>query len=202
MEEKTVKHLKSPAARGALALVAGSAALTLTACGAGQISQTANQAPAVNGTNGTQGDAVVRDVSLIIQQDNSVSLKFNASNQGIEDEDITLDGVKVQDATLDFGGQKTIAADCNIVADSAASLKEMGAQHNEKGCTEYLPTRVTGENFYPGAARNVTFTFNTGDITVNAPVTSFYPEAGQTDRGQDGITKDGTADADIPVGEH
>jgi hypothetical protein len=202
MEEKTVKPLKSTAARGILALVAGSAALAVTACGAGQISQTANQAPAVNGTNGSQGDAVVRDVSLIVQPDNSVALKFNASNQGIDDNDITLSGVKVQDATVDVTGPHTIASDCNIVADGAASLKNMGDRHNDNGCTEYLPTKVTGEDFYPGAARNVTFTFNTGDITINAPITSFYPEAGQTDRGQDGVTKDGTADAEIPSAEH
>lgn len=197
-----MKPLKSTAVRGALALAAGSAALAATACGAGQISQTANQAPAVNGTNGEQGDAVVRDVSLIIQPDNSVSLKFNASNEGIEDEDITLSDVKVQDATVDITGTKTIATDCNIVADSPATLREMGQQDNDSSCSEYLPNRVTGENFYPGAARNVTFTFDTGEIVVNAPVTSFYPDAGQTDRGHDGVTKDGARDADLPVGEH
>lgn len=194
-----MKHLKSPAARGALALVAGSAALALTACGAGQISQTANQVPAVNGTNGEVGDAVVRDVSLVIQEDQSVALKFNASNQAIQDDAVTLSAVKVQDATFNLGGAKTIDPRCNIVADSEQGLKDMRSADNTASCTEYLPTTVEGTGFYPGASRSVTFTFNDGDIQVNAPVTSYYAAAGDTDRGQDGVTRNGTEDADLPA---
>jgi hypothetical protein len=203
MEEKTVKHLKSPAARGALALVAGSAALALTACGAGQISQTANQVPAVNGTNGEVGDAVVRDVSLVIQEDNSVALKFNASNQAIQDNPVTLSGVKVQDASFNLGGSKSIDGRCNLVADSEQGLKDMRADDAEKAlgdasCTEYLPTTVQGEDFFPGASRTVTFTFDEGDIEINAPIVSYYAEAGSLHRDQDGITKAGDDLADLP----
>lgn len=198
-----MKHLKSPAARGALALVAGSAALALTACGAGQISQTANQVPAVNGTNGQIGDAVVRDVSLIIQEDNSVALKFNASNQAIKDNPVTLSSVKVEDATFNLGGAKTIDGRCNLVADSEQGLKDMRSDEAEsalgdKSCTEYLASPVEGENFYPGASRNVTFTFDEGNIEINAPIASYYAPAGQLHRGQDGVTKDGDQLADLP----
>lgn len=201
-----MKHLKSPAARGALALVAGSAALALTACGAGQISQTANQAPAGTGTNGQVGDAVVRDVTLIIQEDNSVALKFNASNQAIKDNPVTLTSVKVQDATFNLGVQKVIDGRCNLVADSAQGLEDMQSDAAEaaigdRSCTEYLTTTVEGENFYPGASRNVTFTFDEGDIEINAPITSYYAAAGALHRDQDGVTKDGSELADLPA-EH
>lgn len=200
-----MKHLKSTAARGALALVAGSAALALTACGAGQISQTANQVPAVNGTNGAIGDAVVRDVSLIIQEDNSVALKFNASNQGIENEPVVLSAVTIEDATFELGGAKTLAPQCNIVADSADGLKIMRsaaseAAQGDDGCTQYLATTVEGENFFPGSSRNVTFTFNDGDIELNAPIANYYPEAGSLHRGADGVTRQGDEGGDQATG--
>ncbi|AGP30076.1 hypothetical protein [Corynebacterium terpenotabidum] len=196
-----MKHLKSPAARGALALVAGFAALALTACGAGQISQTANQVAAVNGTNGQVGDAVVRDVSLIIQEDNSVALKFNASNQAINTDPIVLTSVEIEGATFDLGGSKTIEGNCNLVADSAQGLEDMRADAAEAAlgddaCTEYLETTVEGTDFFPGASRNVVFTFDAGEIAINAPIVAWYPEAGTTDRGQDGVTGTDTEDAD------
>ncbi|WP_297006565.1 hypothetical protein [uncultured Corynebacterium sp.] len=199
-----MKHLKSPAARGALALAAGSVALTLTACGAGQISQTANQVPAVNGTNGQIGDAVVRDVSLIIQEDNSVALKFNASNQAIKDNPITLSSVKVEDATFDLGGAKTIDGRCNLVADSAQGLEDMRADAADAAlgadsCTKYLATSLEGADFYPGASRNVTFTFDEGQIEINAPIASYYAPAGALHRDQDGVTKDGGKLGDLPA---
>ena len=58
MEERIVKTLKAQPlkttfARGALALVAAGSALALSACGAGQISQTSSQVAAVNGASGT-----------------------------------------------------------------------------------------------------------------------------------------------------
>lgn len=180
-----MKHLKSPAARGALALVAGSAALALTACGAGQISQTANQVPVVNGTSGAVGDAEVRDVSLIIQEDSSVALKFNASNKAIKDEPVVLKEVKIDDATLNLSGETTLDARCNLVVDSAQSLKSMQADQNKDSCTQYHASTVTGSDFYPGASRGVTFTFNEGTVKVDAPVTAFYPESGTLNRGAD-----------------
>lgn len=190
---------RKPAARRLLAVTAGCAALALSACGAGQISQTANQVAAVNGTDGDLGDAAVRDVTLITQEDNSVALKFNLSNQGIEDTDITLERVSVQDATLDIGGSKTVSPDCSVVADSQAAISDMNPSNADAGCVEYLETTVEGENFYNGAARVVTFEFSNGDLEINAPITAWYSEAGQTNRHQDGVNREGTDTID---GDH
>jgi hypothetical protein len=193
-----VKNRK-PAARRLLAVTAGCAALALSACGAGQVSQTANQVAAVNGTNGELGDAVVRDVTLVTQEDNSVALKFNASNQGIDGEDITLQSVSVQDASVDLGKSVTLAPECSVVADSSAAIAEMNPSDATVGCTQYLETTVEGENFYNGAARTVTFTFDNGDVEVNAPIVAWYADAGQTYRHQDGVNREG---ADAIDGEH
>ncbi|MGN0097247.1 MAG: hypothetical protein ACI38U_14435 [Corynebacterium sp.] len=190
---------RKPAARRLLAVTAGCAALALSACGAGQISQTANQVAAVNGTNGELGDAVVRDVTLITQEDNSVALKFNASNQGVEGDDITLERISVQDASVDLGESVTISPDCSVVADSESAIKEMNPSNADVGCTQYLDTTVDGENFYSGAARVVTFEFSNGDIEINAPIVAWYTEAGQTNRHQDGVTREGTDTID---GDH
>ena len=43
----------------------------------------------------------MRDVTLIAQEDNSVALKFNASNTGIQGNEITCENIDVQDAEID-----------------------------------------------------------------------------------------------------
>ncbi|MEY8565866.1 hypothetical protein [Corynebacterium sp.] len=190
---------RKPAARRLLAVTAGCAALALSACGAGQISQTANQVAAVNGTNGELGDAFVRDVALVTQEDNSVALKFNASNQGIEGKDITLKGISVQDASVDLDENITISPDCSVVADSESAIAEMNPSDATVGCTQYLETTVKGENFYSGAARTVTFQFDNGDVEINAPIVAWTSEAGQTYRHQDGVNREGVDSID---GDH
>lgn len=191
---------RKPTVRRALTVTAGCAALalSLSACGAGQISQTAEQVAAVNGTEGNIGDAHVRDVTLISQPDNSVSLKFNASNEAIQMEDIVLEGISIDDASIDFDGNETIAPNCTLVADSQAALDEMNPDDADLGCTEYFANTVEGSNFYIGASRPVTFEFNTGDLEINAPVAAWYPESGQTYRHQDGVNRLGedTLDGD------
>lgn len=191
---------RKPTVRRALTVTAGCAALALSmsACSAGQISQTANQVAAVNGTNGELGDAKVRDVTLISQPDNSVALKFHASNEGIANEDVTLEGISIDDASVDVDESYTIAPNCALVADSQDALDEMNPGDADLGCTEYLATTVEGSDFYNGASRTVTFEFSNGDIDINAPVTAWYPEAGETYRHQDGVNRQGedTIDGD------
>lgn len=182
---------RKPAARQMLAVTAGCAALALSACSAGQISQTANQVPAVNGNSGQLGDAVVHDVTLITQEDNSVALKFNASNEAIQENNVTLEGIEVEDASVDFGSDLTIEPNCSVVADSQEAIDRMNPDDVDLNCTEYLATTVTGDNFYTGSAREVTFRFNGGDLEVNAPITAWYAEAGHTYRHQDGVTREG-----------
>ena len=181
---------RKPAARQMLAVTAGCAALALSACSAGQISQTADQVPAVNGNSGEIGDAAVHDVTLVTQEDNSVALKFNASNQAIQEGDITLEGIDVQGGSVNFGSSLTLQPNCNVVADSQQALDEMNPGDVDLPCTEYVATTVTGDNFYTGSAREVTFRFSSGSLEINAPIAAWYAEAGTTYRHQDGVTRD------------
>ena len=73
-----MKFQKSFAARSALALVAAGSAVALTACGAGQITQTSNQAAAVNGTNGHLENVSLRDATIVIGKDGTRTLGQSA----------------------------------------------------------------------------------------------------------------------------
>lgn len=74
----------------AVAALATGAALTLSGCGAGQISQTASQVPAVNGNAATVGSVALRDVRILLPQSEQYTnakggkavLAFSAINQG------------------------------------------------------------------------------------------------------------------------
>ena len=79
MEDQNVKSQKSTVVRGALAIIAAGAALGMTACSAGQITQTAEQAPAVNGLHAKEGNVDVADVSVVLGADGMPALKFTAS---------------------------------------------------------------------------------------------------------------------------
>lgn len=102
---------KSALRRGALAAIAAASAASLAACGAGQISQTANQVPAVDGTfnimpEGTQGkpdpkgSLNFRDAHIMVNPDaNTAGLKFTAVNaQRAKDSNYTIDSAKVDGA--------------------------------------------------------------------------------------------------------
>lgn len=88
---------KSVLRRSALITVSAASAIALAACGAGQISQTANQHPAVDGamnggedaagkgaenTNSALGFVNIRDAHILVDPEaGTAGLKFSASNQ-------------------------------------------------------------------------------------------------------------------------
>ena len=89
--------LKSAARRGVALGLAGCAALALSACGAGQISQTANQVAAVDGASAHSDDntIAVRDVTVVVNDDSTAALKFTAVNQDTSESTHTLESVTV-----------------------------------------------------------------------------------------------------------
>lgn len=104
---------KSVLRRSALVTVSAASAVALAACGAGQISQTANQHPAVDGSMNagktaageTSGDANValgfvniRDAHILVDPEGgTAALKFSASNQQrATDSAYTLNSVSVE----------------------------------------------------------------------------------------------------------
>lgn len=176
--------LKSVVRRGALVAVATATAATLAACGAGQISQTANQVAAVDGAQNSQaavaGGVAIRDAHILVNPEkNTAALKFSASNEERATESvytvesIEIDGIgnveltKVAE-TASFKklaqGDKSIPRECQLVVDSADTIKKIsnGVEGNS-ACIAYYSTNLdastlVGENgTAAGENRNATF---------------------------------------------
>ncbi|MBC2681263.1 hypothetical protein [Corynebacterium anserum] len=185
MEDHIVKSQKSIAARGALALVAAGSAMALTACGAGQISQTANQVPAVNGTSGAVKNVTVRDASVVIAKDGEAYLKFTASNVEDNAASVKLESIKVDGKNVDLNGLSEIKPGGSIVTDTPDLVKEI-----QRGGTnlknEYgSPKLASSEGFFPGGSKDAVFTFDKGKITIPVSIVKEQPKSGDTFRDKD-----------------
>ncbi len=142
----------------AVAALATGAALALSGCGAGQISQTASQVPAVNGNAATVGNMALRDVRILLPQSEEYTnakggkavVAFSAINQGSARTDelvsisTDLGQVKVTPEKPQLAPGQTVVADGpaakageagSAPASSAAptSAPEHGATPNESG---------------------------------------------------------------------
>ena len=179
---------KSVLRRSALITVSAASAVALAACGAGQISQTANQHPAVDGamnggedaagkgaenTNSALGFVNIRDAHILVDPEaGTAGLKFSASNQ--------------QRATESVYTLKS------VIDPLAKTAKD------NTGCIAYYtneldPSTLVGDkSSAAGQNREATFEFtdpqgqtNTYDldITVSADIL----EAGAPNRGADGM---------------
>nr|WP_120491768.1 hypothetical protein [Corynebacterium lactis] len=106
---------KSVLRRGTLIAVSAASAVALAACGAGQVSQTANQLPAVDGSlnvgkaaagvsegkgDPRLGSVALRDVHVLVDPEGgTAALKFSASNQQRStDNYFTLKSINVEGA--------------------------------------------------------------------------------------------------------
>ncbi|MEJ4113433.1 hypothetical protein ACGE24_05120 [Corynebacterium kroppenstedtii] len=201
--------LKSASLRSGLAIAAAGSALTLGACGAGQISQTANQVPAVDGAaaNAENNTITLRDVTVQPKTDDHAgAVAFTISNVDPSQTQRTLQRIKVDGKEVKIEGNTDLKPQCQIIGNNKDALKGMGAHEvkatsstsestaDSKGgsrvnCVSYIRTSFNGSPT-PGTSTTVTFTLNTGDITLTAPVAEAVPQAGQTSRDHKGVTKD------------
>jgi copper(I)-binding protein len=106
---------------GVLAL---GAALVLAGCGAGQITQTASQQPAVNGTHAQVGTIALRNAAVAYPPSGAAyapgarpQLTLVIVNQGQQDD--TLTAVSVDGAAATLGGSKDIIAGHSLVIGAA-----------------------------------------------------------------------------------
>ncbi|KQU56498.1 hypothetical protein ASG84_20235 [Rhodococcus sp. Leaf278] len=163
-----------------LALLAGGA-LALSACGAGQISQTATQVAAVNGNSADVGDIQLRNVHVVypdsqeysIEPGGTVELGFTAinSNSAAADELIGISSPEAQVTIVDEAesGSTEIAPSTALGA---------GAPADVQLDDPLLPIQLIkvemadiSENVRPGLTLPVTFEFaNAGEVVVNVPV--------------------------------
>lgn len=136
-------------------------ALILTGCGSGQISQTADQEPAVNGTSANANNIALRNVHLqatqtsgFLQPGQVLPLVFVAANNS-PDADDRLVSVTSEVGTVALTGDATIPAGAALVA---------GATPAVAGVTLTQP--ITNGLSYP-----FTFTFEkAGWTTVSVPL--------------------------------
>jgi len=189
-----VTALNAPTRRVATALaLAAGAALTLSACGAGQISQTATQVAAINGNSGNVGQIALRNVHVIYPDSEEYSLEpggkaalgFSIVNLDPYTPD-KLTGISTDFAAAATGvGDLEIPPGRSVVAGlppaEAAEAEELVVDESPKpaGDEEEPDTAVpvavelTGlkEGVRPGLTIPVTFTFaEAGDVTISVPV--------------------------------
>ncbi|WP_284758528.1 hypothetical protein [Corynebacterium sp. UMB9976] len=189
MEDQNVKSQKSTVVRGALAIVAAGAALGMTACSAGQITQTAEQAPAVNGLHAKEGNVDVADVSVVLGADGKPSLKFTASNAENDGKDLKLVSASVDGQAVSLN--ETIKPGCNLVVDREDALKDLEKGAKDQKCLSYAAGDVSGvKDLYVGGQKPVEIKFDDAEFSLNAPVVAYTPEAGAFDRDKDGQPTD------------
>ena len=194
MEERIVKTLKAQPlkttfARGALALVAAGSALALSACGAGQITQTSSQVAAVNGAHGNAGHADVQDVSVVVGPDNALALKFTVTNEDEKGQAVKIESVKVDGKEVSGINNAEIPAGGSLVGDSKFAMEDLETKGQAQ--LKYATTSIKGlQDVYVGGHKKVTFKMNVGEVELNAPVNGYVPESGKLHRDEDGSLTD------------
>lgn len=163
---------------GATVLISGA----LTGCGAGQVSQTAMQEPAVNGTSANIGQIALRNIHLradltsdYVQPGTEVELLFRVSNNSPDA------GDKLLAITSDIGSV-SLTGDTEVPASGALIV---GAPDGEITALESVATVAAAEAkvdltkpITNGLTYDFTFAFDkAGETTVAVPLS-----AGETPR--------------------
>lgn len=180
----------------AIALAAG-AALTLSACSAGQISQTATQTAAINGNNANVGSLALRNIHLVypdteeysIEPGGTAILSFTVVNESNENDDrlvsIATDyagsvSISEQAGSREIPAQGSLAAVADPDSDADTDAVREAQAQEDTGTTEgsTVPVDVLlveledlNEGVRPGLTFPVTFTFEkAGSVVVEVPV--------------------------------
>lgn len=181
--------LKSVMRRSAIATVAVGSALALTACSAGQVTQTSDQVAAVDGAktpkDSTPSGVGIRDAHIIIYPESDyAALKFTAINEERDDVTYTIESIEVEGVgDVEFTPMAATAAseqrsgdplafgrDCAVVADADVALEEVVETAGDaQACISYVateldPETLTGEdNNAAGLSRDITFNISGSD---------------------------------------
>ncbi|WP_295624385.1 hypothetical protein [uncultured Corynebacterium sp.] len=158
----------------------------------------------------------LRDVHIVVDPDGGqAALKFNAINQERSlDSEYTLTSVDVEGVgPVDLSpvtstesheraaeGELEIPRECQIVADYAGAIEDYSENAADNpSCITYVTTSLdsstlVGQNSSAiGENRNVTFVFDgpegTEEIEMFVTISSYITEAGEVDRGDDGLVE-------------
>jgi copper(I)-binding protein len=154
------------------------AALMLAGCGAGQITQTDTQLPAVDGALGQAGPVSVRDASLANRNTceqaytagSNAPLVLTIANAGQQNDDlVSVTSPDATGATID--GQKTVVAGSTLVV--GAGLEDNAAGTNTGIGHANVTLNGLKSVVWPGQLTPVTFTFRSaGPVTLDLPIAS------------------------------
>lgn len=191
-----------------LAACAAAAGVALTGCGAGQVSQTATQEPAVNGAAASAGSIALRNVHLrapqvsdYVQPGSDVELLLVAANNSADVND-KLVSISSEVGEISLTGDGTVpAGGVLVVGEPDGQLKALDAAERADAVTAEVALTKPISN---GLTYPFTFTFEkSGQTTVNVPIS-----AGETPR-RDGEPNagaekvaEGTAGAESDTGGH
>ena len=153
--------------------------LVLTGCGSGQISQTASQESAVNGTSANAKNIALRNIHLLavqssdyLQPGRTLPLVFVAAN-GSPDVNDKLVGITSDVGTVALTGDSAIPAGAALFVGSAAGQAEAMGSATPPAAEVTLTKPITN-----GLTYNFTFSFDkAGQVTVAVPIS-----AGETPR--------------------
>lgn len=161
----------------AMATCGLAASVVLSGCGAGQVSQTATQEPAVNGTSGKAGPIALRNVHISADQTSDyirpgaeAQLIFVAANDSADVEDklvsITTD---VGTVTLTGGGEVPVNG---VLVVGSPDGQETALSAVEPADAAEAQLELT-KPITNGLTYDFTFTFeNAGETTVAVPVSA------------------------------
>lgn len=159
------------------------ATVGIAGCGTGQISQTADQRPAVNGTEGVTGQLALRDVRIQVKQTadfvepgRSVDLLFVVTNSSPQAGD-ELTEIQSDIGTVTVTGSKSIPlggilAVGTPVGQDKASLTAMQKVRSHEVNTATATVALT-QPITSGVSYRFTFTFaQSGSVELQVPVSS------------------------------
>ncbi|OBG88170.1 hypothetical protein A5733_11585 [Mycobacterium sp. NS-7484] len=165
------------AMRASIGLAAcGLTAAVLTGCGAGQVSQTATQEPAVNGVNAQVGEVALRNVHLRAPQEkdyvepgSEAELLFVAAN-GSTEKPNKLISIESNVGDVALTGDQTIPAGGTlVVGEPDGQLKPLEKTEAADGATAKVTLTKPITN---GLLYDFTFKFENGETTVAVPISA------------------------------
>ena len=168
---------RTSALTAGLAACGLAAAVALSGCGAGQVSQTATQEPAVNGTSGTVGPVSLRNIHLraaqstdYVQAGREAELLFVAVN-GSPDVNDKLVSITSDIGTVRLSGDTSLPANGVLVVgepDGQIAPLESAEKADAAEAMVALSKPITN-----GLTYNITFDFEkAGETTVAVPISA------------------------------
>ncbi len=152
------------------------AATALAGCGAGQISQTATQEPAVNGTSGTVNNITLRNVHIqavetgdAVEPGQDVDLMLVASNLSPDTAD-KLVGITSDVGTVTITGDTSVPASGTLIVGTPDGVTPLSSVEGADAADASVTLTKPISN---GLTYNFTFTFaEAGETTLSVPISA------------------------------